>query len=289
MNILITGATGFIGRSLIMRLLSAHPEHSAFAVARSKESMFEKERITWILSDLSGSFNTDGFPDKIDAIIHLAQSKNYKQFPDKALDIFAVNCDSTLKLLDYGKRIGIKNFIYASSGSVYQPKEGAYSENDTLAPPSFYGMTKYISEKLVQSYSAYFSTNVLRYFFPFGPGQQNMMIPNLINSVKEGRPIYLNNDTGMKFTPTYIDDVIDTTIGAVSSGGSNIVNIAGSEATDIRRISEIIGEITGKTPVFEHKDSAVTNYVVDNTKMRKLFNIKKTVPVKSGILKTING
>jgi nucleoside-diphosphate-sugar epimerase len=203
------------------------------------------------------------------------------------LDIYRTNCDSTVNLLDYGRIIGIKNFIYASSGSLYLPSKNPFSENNVVNPIDFYNLSKNISEQLVNSYSNYFDTTILRFFFVYGPNQKNKLIPNLIDSIKEGKTIYLNSKEGMKFTPTYIDDAVAAIEKSISLRGNNTLNISGNETISIRKISETIGKLLGREPIFEYKEGKEVNYIADNSLMKSLLQINETTSVEDGLRKTI--
>lgn len=284
MEILLTGASGFIGNSFLTNIKD---KHSIWALSRDS-NVKNIESLNYVSIDFSRKFDIQNLPNGIDTIIHLAQSKNYRLFPEKSLDIFNVNCSSTMQLLEYGRQIGISKFIFASTGGVYSPNINPYKENDDkIEPNNFYTTTKYISEQLVKSYSNYFDTTILRFFFVYGPNQKNMLIPNLINSVKEEKTIYLNSEEGMKFTPTYIDDAVLAIEKSLSLRGNNTLNISGNEVSSIRKVSGIIGELLGKEPVFEYKKDKEINYIADNSLMKSLLDIKSTISVKDGLRKTI--
>jgi nucleoside-diphosphate-sugar epimerase len=286
MKLLVTGATGFIGRKLVEHISK---DNIVYGIARSESKIFQKDNINWIIQDLSKELNYSILPKELDAIIHLAQSKHYRNFPEKALDIFLVNDYSTIQLLDYGRRIGISSFVFASSGSVYARKGGSFLESDPLNPTTFYPNSKLISEHLVSSYSNFFSTAILRYFSVYGEGQKNMLVPNLINSVKEGRPIMIYNEEGIKITPTYIDDAVRATASAISIQGNEIINVAGSDVVSILKLSEIIGEVLGKKPVYEYKnDPNAMDFVANIDKMKSVLGVVPEVSIKEGIKRTIN-
>lgn len=287
MRVLVTGATGFIGSKLVEHISK---DNVVYCIARSESKIFQSDNVNWIIQDLSKELNNSILPKKLDAIIHLAQSKHYRNFPEKALDIFLVNDYSTVQLLDYGRRIGIKSFVFASSGSVYARKGGSFLEDDPLNPTTFYPNSKLISEYLVSSYSNFFSTTILRYFSVYGEGQKNMLIPNLINSVKEGRPIIIYNEEGIKLTPTYIDDAVRATASAISIQENETINVAGGEVISILKLSEIIGEVLGKKPVYEYKtDPNAMDFVANIDKMKSVLGVVPEVSIKEGIKRTING
>jgi len=285
-KILVTGATGFIGKNLVKTLAK---DNDLYCTTRSRDKMYELENVRWIPCDLSEKINFDIFPKDIDMIIHLAQSRKYKQFPDEALDIFSVNTYSTLQLLDYGRKIGIEKFVYASTGGVYVPKnDEPLKETDIMNPINFYALSKYTSEQLIKFYSEYFSTIILRYFFVYGPGQRNMLIPNLIEAVKMGKPIIIYNETGIKITPTYIDDAVEATIRSLSLSGFEVINIAGNDVVSIKDLAEMIGEILNKSPIYEFKrDPNARDYIADTTKMKKLLKFTPKVSIKEGLKRTI--
>lgn len=286
MRVLITGGTGFIGSKLVEHISK---DNLVYCIARSESKISQSDNVNWIIQDLSKELDYSILPKELDAIIHLAQSKHYKNFPEKALDIFLVNDYSTVQLLDYGRKIGIKSFVFASSGGVYARKDGSFLEDDPLNPTTFYLNSKLISEHLVNSYSNFFSTAILRYFFVYGEGQKNMLTPNLINSVKEGRPIIIYNEEGIKLTPTYIDDAVRATASAISIQENEIINVAGSDVVSILKLSEIIGEVLGKKPVYEYKnDPNAMDFVANIDKMKSVLGVVPEVSIKEGIKRTIN-
>ncbi|MBS3168174.1 NAD(P)-dependent oxidoreductase [Candidatus Woesearchaeota archaeon] len=287
MKILITGANGYIGSNLV-RKISENNNHEIYCIIRSAESIDNNLKVNWIIHDLFEPIPIEILPDYVDIIIHLAQSKHYKDFPDKALDIFNINCSATLTLLNYAKIKGVKKFIYSSSGGIYQPKEEAYKESDFLNPLNFYFTSKYIAERLVLSYSTHFKSIILRYFFVYGPNQQEMFIQRIINSIKEDKTIYIEGDEGLVFTPTYIDDAVNSLISAISLETSAIVNIGGFESISLKQLCNYIGDLLNRKPVFEYKAfKSSPNYIADTTNMKQLLGIKNTIPIKEGILKTI--
>lgn len=235
-KILLTGATGLVG-SYFME----HTEHDVFPVTRK-------------VADLSKPFTFDKFPKKIDVVIHLAQSRHYKQFPTRADDIFAVNTAATARLLQYAEQADASQFIYASTGGVYTPGNWEnFEEDESLIPRDYYTASKYCSELLVNQYKTRFNTINLRPFFIYGKGQsQNMLIPRLIQSVKDGTPISLMGDRGIMINPIHVSDVCAAISKIIHNSGPSPLNVAGREILPIKTIANTIGELVEKDPQYIH-------------------------------------
>ncbi len=285
MRILVTGANGFVGTKLIQSLSK---ENKVYCISRRGDSGMSHPNIRWIQQDLSKKIDYSVLPEKIDSIVHLAQSRHYREFPEKALDIFDVNDSSTLQLLDYGREVGIQSFVLASTGGVYAATFGQMREDSPLNPQGFYPLSKYIAERLVQSYAPYFSTSILRLFFIYGEGQGNMLIPNLIRSVKDGRPVTLNSETGIKITPTYVSDVVRAIGEAIKVEGHETINVSGDEVVSIAEIARTIGEILTIQPKYEHTPNPnAMDFIVDNRKMKDLLGIVPEVSFREGLERAI--
>jgi UDP-glucose 4-epimerase len=137
MNILLTGATGFIGGFLSQELLNSG--HLIFAVTHQHPlAAPNRETFTWLYGDLAKpQAPLPPPPTQLEAVVHLAQSRDYREFPYKVKDIFNVNVNAVLKLLEYARQHGIKTFIYTSTANVYQLSYERISEACPLAPTSF--------------------------------------------------------------------------------------------------------------------------------------------------------
>ncbi|MBN1292893.1 MAG: NAD(P)-dependent oxidoreductase [Candidatus Latescibacteria bacterium] len=287
-RILVTGAAGLIGSYLCRRLSQ---NNKIWGLIRPNSKPENIPQMDWIQCNLAKPVDIKKLPSELDVIIHLAQSNRYKEFPDSAPDVFNVNIRSTFELLDYGRKIGIKQFVYGSSGGIYGSGEYAFKDTDHITiqkPLSFYNTSKYISELMTNNYTAFFSTAILRFFFVYGKGQKkSMLIPRLINNVRTGVAVILEGKDGVIINPIYIDDVIAAVTQIVNRELSITVNIGGPQNLSIRRIAEIIGEIVGKKPVFEFThDECANNLIGDITTMTKYMD-PPMISFKEGLNKMI--
>ena len=208
-SIMITGANGLLGRSVLQAIAK---DVQVFALVRSKP-LSQHENVKYLIADLELDLDTSLLPRKIDTIVHFAQSSKFRDFPDNALDVFNVNIASTARLLDYAKEVGAKQFIYASSGGIYGNGSQAFEENAAIVPPGqlgYYLGSKACGEILVQSYASIFQVTIIRPFFIYGPGQnRSMLIPRLMDLVSSGKPISLQGRAGIRINPVHVEEPRD--------------------------------------------------------------------------------
>ena len=281
MNILVTGATGFIGGCLVKRLLS---DHVLYCLTRKAGLLPVHPQVHPIELDLADAVDVSRLPASMDAIIHLAQSRHFRRFPEHAKDIFQVNTQSTLQLLDYGRQAKIKVFVCASSGGVcgYQPRP--IIETDPPELMNFYLASKYAAECLVNAYSDYFATVNLRYFFVFGEGQRDMFMPGLVLRVLHGTPVTIAGKTGVTMNPIHVSDAVEATIRALEVVRQETFNVAGAEATTILDLAELIGSVTGSKPVYSFEPEKGPMAMVANIEKMKLkLGVCPKVSLKEGL------
>ena len=269
-KILITGSTGFIGTNLVKSLRDNYQLYCLY-----------HDSISYIQQDLSRDIDIDRLPSDVDCIIHLAGSM------DKTIEkskMFQINTVSTLNLLEYGKSINIKKFIYSSSGGVYGYNVSHHTEKSSISPIEFYGLTKYESELLINHYGDCFSTTILRLFFHYGEGQTKGIVPLLINKIKNNEPIIIYNHENPKTNPIYITDVVDIINRSISLDGNNVLNVAGDEIVSIKDMAELIGGYINIKPIFKYEHSdIISDLVGDNTAMKTTLGIKPKVTLDQGL------
>ncbi len=254
MKILVTGAQGFIGRSLVAALA---PHHEVYALCR-REASFAPSNLTVLRCDLAAPHGLRMLPAQIDQVVHLAQSSRFRDWPapNAASDIFGVNVLATQALLDYAQRAGACQFLQASTGGVYTPSAQPQSELASTAPTGYYAATKLAAEVLARPYDAVFATCALRLFFPYGPGQSDRLMSDLIGRVANGKAVTLRGDAdGFRFNPTYVDDIVTVIVRALEAQWRGIVNVAAPETLSLREAGRIIGAALGREAVFEILDS----------------------------------
>lgn len=151
MKILVTGGCGYKGHVLIPKLLARGYDVVAFDTEWFGNFHQPHPKLTCVQGDVC---KIDTIPlEGVDCIIHLSSIAN-----DPCGDLnpqltWEVSALSTMQLADKAKRMGIKRFIYASSGSVYGIKdEPQVTEDLTLEPVSAYNKTKMVAERVLLSY-----------------------------------------------------------------------------------------------------------------------------------------
>lgn len=264
-KVLITGSSGHLG-ARALDMLRARCEVHAIVRARPSAACAD---VCYHEIDLSSDWSPRSLPDRMDAVIHLAQSRNYRDFPAQALDTFQVNTGSTALLLDYARQAGVDRFIVASTGGLHQPGPRVIDETTPVNPPqgalSHYFRTKLSAELLAESYSTLFDVTVLRPFFIYGPGQsEDKLIARLVASVRDRRPIQLLGEGGLKINPVHVDDAAELLLALLQTNGSRTLNVAGPDVVSIRQIAEEAGRILEIAPVFERTGSVSEMLVADH-------------------------
>jgi len=152
MNILITGACGFVGSSLTPYLLEKGYHVSSIDTEWFGNDLLAHPNLKHQKKDIRDMDESDF--DGIDRVIHLANIANDPGVELNPTLSWEVNVLATHKLAELSKRSNVGQFIYASSGSVYGVKEEEHVTEDlSLVPISVYNKTKMVSERVLLSYS----------------------------------------------------------------------------------------------------------------------------------------
>jgi nucleoside-diphosphate-sugar epimerase len=264
MRILVSGATGLLGRAF---LETTGKNDEVFFISRKPAEMQDHECINL---DLSSPWRTSSLPSQMDVIVHLAQSSEYRKFPSQAHDIFSVNVSSTAKLLDYASNAGVQKFLLASTGGIYRGKGRPVSEESEILGPSelgYYFASKLSSEMLAANYRDWFEVNILRIFFMYGINQKiEMFLPSIIKKISSGVPVRLDGPNGIRINPIHASVAASAMHQVIQRGGPRTINLAGAEIFSIREISELIGKFLGVEPRYEIFDK-LDDLIADTTQM----------------------
>jgi UDP-glucose 4-epimerase len=280
-RLLVTGASGLIGHELCRQLGS---EWKVLALGRAAPDGLNVEAIP---CDLAGPHLMGDMPPGVDTVVHLAQSSHFRQFPDRAPDIFEVNVGSTTRLLDWAWRTGVRRFVYASSGGIYGHGSQEFREEDPIGsqgPLGFYLASKHCGELLVENYAEVMTVVILRFFFVYGPRQRHtMLIPRLLRSVRDGQPIRLQGEDGLRLNPIHATDAAGAVALALDLAESQKINIAGPQVYTLRGVAETMGGIVGREPVFEIDHGTPPGHLVgDITKMSRLLRAP-VISLRAGV------
>jgi UDP-glucose 4-epimerase len=281
-RIFMTGVTGFVGRVAAARLAS---EHEVFATVRA--NAVAPDGVIPVAWDLTTPAPTEGLPSCIDVIVHAAQSRRYREFPEGASDTFSVNVAATVALLSYACKAGATAFVLVSSGTVYEPYRGPIVEDAPLAPTSLNGATKLAAEALAFAYESLFSICALRLFFPYGRGQVDRLIPEVIRRVRQGEPVHLVGQNGLYTAPIFVTDVADVILAAVMERWSGRVNLAGTRLVSVRQLAVIISQIIGTRAYFDQADGTAPVIAPDLSRLQCLYDTNSFLPLEDGLRQSV--
>jgi len=161
MHILVTGACGYVGTALTQTLLDQGHKVTGVDIQWFGNFLKPHANLTLIKEDIR---NSDSLPMKgVDAIIHLANVANDPCGELNSKLAWEVNVLATMGMLESAIKNGVKQFIYASSGSVYGVKEEPQVTEDlSLVPISDYNKTKMVSERVLLSYQDKIAVQIVR-------------------------------------------------------------------------------------------------------------------------------
>lgn len=266
MKILITGGAGFIGSATAKKLMDRGDKVVLIDNFNDYyDPKLKRDRISKFLKDYKGKFvmykgdiRDAKFLDRVfkkekpAKVLNLAAMAGVRSsLLDPAL-YADVNVMGFIALLETAVKYKVKNFVYASSSSVYgNNTKTPFAETDPVDTPiSPYAATKKANELIAHTYSHIYKlpTTGLRYFTVYGPwGRPDMALYKFVTNTIEGKPIDVYNKGKMSRNFTYIDDIVSGSIVALDTiQPYAVMNIGGDKEETLMRFIEVIEQCVGK-------------------------------------------
>ena len=227
--VLVTGAAGFIGYHVALRLLEqgrtvvgldnlnayydpALKQGRLNELARFPAFQFERGNLA-DRERIAGLFDAMRFPH----VVHLAAQAGVRHSLVDPSAYAEANLVGFLNVLEGCRHTGCRHLVYASSSSVYGGNTKVpFSTSDNVDHPlSFYGATKKANELMAHAYAHLFSIPAtgLRFFTVYGPwGRPDMAMWLFADAILQGKPIQLFNHGRMRRDFSYIDDVVEAVV-----------------------------------------------------------------------------
>ena len=308
MNILITGAAGFIGFHLsrylkkqnnyVIGLDNFNSYYDVnLKIAREKE--LNDNDISIINGDIRDKKLIIELLDqhKITHVVHLAAQAGVRHSITNPDDYIASNLDGFISLLECCKNGSIKKVVYASSSSVYgNNKKVPFSINDTTdTPTNLYGATKKANELIAHAYHHLFNIPLigLRFFTAYGPwGRPDMAYYKFTENICNNKPIDVYGYGEMKRDFTYIDDIVKGTVAALNSDiDFKTLNLGNSEPIKILDFISILEKLLNKKAkinMLPMQKGEVVETFADISESKNLLNFDPSTSIEEGLKNFIN-
>lgn len=281
-QILVTGAAGFIGFHVAMRLLDRGDQVigldniNDYYDVRLKQArlaqLTPRERFRFVKLDLS---NRQGMRDlfagePIRRVVHLAAQAGVRYSLSNPHAYTESNVEGFINVLEGCRKSAIEHLVYASSSSVYGGNTHMpFSTHDNVDHPvSLYAATKKANELMAHCYAHLYRLPCtgLRFFTVYGPwGRPDMALFIFTKAILEGKPIEVFNEGRMKRDFTYVDDIVEGVIRTLdhtatadptwsgdkpdpgtSSAPARIYNIGNHQPVELMHFIEVLEHALGK-------------------------------------------
>ncbi len=327
MKILITGAAGFIGNQLTLKLLTRGDKVVGIDNLNDYYEVSLKEaRLQRIQENLAFTFKKLDMADRagisqlfaehaFDVVVNLAAQAGVRyslQNPNAYVDANLVGFGN---ILEGCRHTNVKHLVFASSSSVYGANTKLpFSEKDNVDHPvSLYAATKKAGELMAHSYAHLYGLPCtgLRFFTVYGPwGRPDMAYYSFTRKILAGEPIPVFNEGKMRRDFTYIDDIIEGVermidtppIGDTSWNGDHpnpatsyapfhVFNIGNSQVEELMRFIQVLEDCLGKKAKIEMlpmQDGDVRATFADTSALQQAVGFKPTTNIETGLQRFVD-
>jgi dTDP-glucose 4,6-dehydratase len=311
MEVLVTGAAGFIGSNFVHRAAAKHPEWNITALdsltyagnLRNLESLLGSSRVSFLKADITDWPAMEQLfkGKKFDLVFHLAAESHVDRSLYGPNDFVRTNVLGTQHLITAIVQSGHKGvrFVHISTDEVYGSlgPTGFFVETTPLDPTSPYAASKAASDLMVLAAGKTYNLDVVitRCTNNFGPYQfPEKFIPLFVTNAIQDKKLPLYGDGMNVRSWLHVDDHADGILLAAAKGKSGeVYNFGGSGEAERpnREVAEVILEILGK-------DSSLIQYVgdrpahdrryaVDSAKAERELGWKAAIPFREGLRATV--
>ena len=326
MHVLVTGAAGFIGSALCMRLLERGGVVSGIDNLNDYYDVNLKEaRLARLRRHPNFVFQKTDVADRqamaqlfsgnrFDAVAHLAAQAGVRYSMENPYAYIDANLVGFGNILEGVRQGGVGHLVFASSSSVYGANTRLpFSEHANVDHPlSLYGATKKANELMAHSYAHLYGIPCtgLRFFTVYGPwGRPDMALFKFTQVIVAGTPITVFNGGDMVRDFTYVDDIVEGVVRVIDrpaapdaawSGDSpdpatsrapyRIFNIGNNRPVNLMRYIEVLEECLGRKAVMEMlpmQPGDVQATFADVTELSNATGFRPCTPVEEGVAKFV--
>ena len=310
MNVVLTGAAGFIGfhtglallkkKNFVYGIDDVNPYYDV-SLKRDRLSILRKYKNFYFIKKKIEDKKIHSFfkKKKIDVIINLAAQAGVRHSLKNPHVYIESNVLGQVNMLELARLLNVKKFIYASSSSVYGGnKNMPFSVNQRVDNPiSLYAASKKSTELVAECYSHLFNMNCigLRFFTVYGPwGRPDMATFIFTKNILENKIIEIFNYGKMERDFTYIDDIVQGILGAVKNknvSGHKIYNLGNSNPEVLMEFVELIEKtlkLNAKKKLLPIQPGDVSKTYADIEESKKDLNFFPKVKISEGIPKFID-
>ncbi|NOY79516.1 MAG: NAD-dependent epimerase/dehydratase family protein [Kiritimatiellaeota bacterium] len=303
---LVTGAAGFIGSRVALRLLEQgrrvvgldnFNDYYDVALKEARharlEAFPEYRGVRGDLCDyplLQKLFREEEF----DSVIHLAAQAGVRHSVDHPFTYLKSNLEGFLGILETCRHARVRRLVYASSSSVYGSNTDLpFSEDDRVDHPlSLYGATKRSNELMAHAYTHLYDLQTigLRFFTVYGPwGRPDMAMWIFAERITHGQPIPVFNQGKMRRDFTYIDDIVSGVLGAVFAPELNrfdIFNLGNHRCEELMDVIGLIETALGRKAELDllpMQPGDVTATYADVSRAQEHLGFSPTTSIREGV------
>jgi nucleoside-diphosphate-sugar epimerase len=307
-RVLVTGADGFMGSHLVEALVRSKARVVAFTRSRSTHgtSQLDLRHIGYLASelerviaaDISNPETTRLIEDAAPAVIlHLAADAYVPRSFTQPGEVFAINANGTLHVLEAARRLPkLERVVLTSSSEIYgTAKNGApIDEDHPLLPTSPYGASKVAADRLAHSYRVTFGlpVAVIRPFNTYGPRHSYDVVPKFIKLALAGQDLTVHGTGEQARDFTYVDDTVRgfLVMGSHPDAIGEVVNFGSGTCHSIRHLAERVVTLAGSRSHIVYNDARVAEVqklLCNPARARRLFGWRAEIDLEEGLRRNI--
>ncbi|MCH4553829.1 SDR family oxidoreductase [Aestuariibaculum lutulentum] len=312
-HVLVTGGAGFIGSNLCEYLLSYHIKVTCmdnFSTGKREnlEGFKNHHNFKLIEGDIRNLNDCKAACHNVDYVLHQAALGSVPRSISDPITTNEVNVSGFLNMLVASKEANVKRFIYAASSSTYGDSKSLPKVEHKIGKPlSPYAITKYVNELYADIFHSTYGLDSigLRYFNVFGRrqdpnGAYAAVIPKFVQQLIKHESPVINGDGSYSRDFTYIDNVVQMNINALTTTNENalntVYNVAYGERTTLLELTSLLKTYLSsydeniKHIEIKHQDNRIGDIphsLASIDKAKDLLNYNPKYDIKSGLQEAV--